>query len=361
METELKDILFVSQKEKKAPVSEMYVFAALLFLQRYPAQGEKVPEGLNDFLRITRNLLGNTPDRTLREWPSMLKALRTMIEAGASVFKPYEVISTLPASSLTGFREEQRQVEILKAKLIIQDPDFKPILDEMDENAYIRGKIGNIAKLLSNRKNVERIAPQAFSVKKLTDFFDAYKAMEKYDNARSFDGVWSELLDTSMYEDNEYRCWYGGGCNEYDTLEIHPALLELVQKCANMNIEDVLVTREKEYVRSMIQKHGNDLGVITEPKAQLYLLYIFTLRVLGNKNWRDFFKKGFNFAWLRKGKGFSTPFVQTGEQKEAVFQTYRAQFHKQDELIENRTPFPNLAGNNKQFSERLANFANWDE
>lgn len=274
LEAELKDILFVSQIEKKAPVSEIYVFAALLFLQKYPPRGENIPNGLNDFLRITRNLLGNTPDRTLREWPGMLKALRGMIEGGRKTYDAYGVLSALPASSLTGFREEQRQAEKFKARLIGHDPGFKQILDEVDENVYIRGKIGNIAKLLSNKKDVSAITAQDFSVKELTDFFQAYESLEKYNDSKDFDGVWGDLLDTSMYDNDDYRCWYGGGCNEYETLEIQPALLELAKKCANGDIEDILLKREKEYVRKMIADYGDDLSVITNPKAQLYLLYI---------------------------------------------------------------------------------------
>lgn len=355
LDEELKQVLFHPQSGKnRAPVSEMYVFAALLFLKRYP-EGNSIPSGLNDFLRIVRNLLGNTPDRSIREWPTMITSIQSLIDAGAEMYDAYAVLNGLDASKLGGFREEQRYVEKLKARLIAHNAAYRPILEEIDENTYLRGKIANLARLLSEKQKLEDIQGGDFEAANLEAVLRSYEALESHNEASHFEGVWGELLATSMYTCNNSRCWWGEGCNEYDTVYIHPALLKLALYCKNKNVEEALIAREKQYINDEC-KGITDFSGILNPKKQLYLLYIYTLRVLRG-GWKDFFRIGFNFAWLPKEAGYDTPFDNNPFQSGGIFQTYRAYFRNPQEILKERTPIANLAGATTDFNQKLRVFA----
>ena len=79
----------LSEREKiDMHMYEVYVFAALLFLEKYPAKDGQLPQGIDDFLRVVRNLLGNSPDRA-SEWPNIIRSIRSLLMQGGHPYPLY--------------------------------------------------------------------------------------------------------------------------------------------------------------------------------------------------------------------------------------------------------------------------------
>lgn len=340
-------------------ITQLGVFAALLFLDKQPDA-----DGMEDFMRVVRNLIENQPDSGVREWPTMIASIRTLISSDV-----YAVLRE-KGNSLKGFRSEQVRIEIYKAHLIDTQPEALSLIRMMDDNASLMGRLENIIiesqepKATSKFKLKLAEIPYAdIDLKALEKTFKGYEAIAGKDN--EFNEIWGDLLPTSMYKENEYTCWWDDASDRYSDYAVHPVILKLAREVANekCNVQSALIRREKKFVNKMLDKYGGDLSLVDTSKEQLYLLYIMSVRIVNpNLSWHHFFKYGrFNFGWLKSEAGFTTPFtapLSNGGDRNPIYQAYSQRFNSSCGIKDYRTPdilFANARG--PKILERLAEWA----
>lgn len=325
-------------------MKQLGVMAALIFLDE-----RKGTDGIGDFMRVVRNLIENTADKSLREWPTLIGSIRNLVSPDV-----YAVLRQ-PELSLKGFRREQRDIEIFKAKLIESHSDAYSLICKMDDNSALHGRLGNI--IIENQEPVPTdkfklalndIAPKDVDIQRLNNLFEAYESMRTFASGDDFNGIWGDLLNTRLYKFNEYVCWYDDENDNYSDYNVHPVLLKLAREIADNNddIDATLVNREKKFVKKMLAEYGGDFATASSPKHQLYLFYIMTVRFM-DMTWQDFFMRyGFNFGWVKTENGYTTPFdsplVINGEPisstRNIIYQTYKTRFVEGYGVVNRRTP-----------------------
>ena len=79
----------------------------------------------------------------------------------------------------------------------------------------------------------------------------------------------------------------------------------------------------------LYKESKGDLAAIDNPKKQLFLLYVITVRLL-NEERSIFFNKGDSFGWLEREKGYFSLFngIEGCSMKQPIFQTYSSQFRR---------------------------------
>lgn len=335
-------------------MKQLGVMAALIFLDE-----RKGTDGIGDFMRVVRNLIENTADKSLREWPTLIGSIRNLVSPDV-----YAVLRR-PELSLKGFRREQRDIEIFKAKLIESHSDAYSLICKMDDNSALHGRLGNI--IIENQEPIPTdkfklalndIAPKDVDIQRLNNLFEAYESMRTFASGDDFNGIWGDLLNTRLYKFNEYVCWYDDENDNYSDYNVHPVLLKLAREIAdnNGNPDATLVRREKEFVKEMLAKYSGGLGTVSSPKHQLYLLYIISVRLM-DMPWQDFFmRNGFNFGWVKAENGYTTPFdsplvvnreIVSGT-RNIIYQTYNTRFASGYGVVDYRTPRLLLANQSKR-------------
>ena len=335
-------------------MKQLGVMAALIFLDV-----RKGTDGIGDFMRVVRNLIENTADKSLREWPTLIGSIRNLVSPDV-----YAVLRQ-PELSLKGFRREQRDIEVFKAKLIEEHPDAYSLICKMDDNVALRGRLGNMIVECQEPVPTDRfkltlsdIAPNDVDIQRLEKLFEAYETMRTFASSGDFNGIWGDLLNTRLYRFSEYVCWYDDEDDNYSDYNVHPVLLKLAREIAdnNGNIDATLVSREKKFVRKMLAEYGGDLATVSSPKHQLYLLYIMTVRFM-DMTWRDFFMRyGFNFGWVKAENGYTTPFdspLVVNDQtvngtRNIIYQTYKTRFVEGYGVVDYRTPRVHVANQSKR-------------
>lgn len=329
-------------------VKQLTVFGALKFLQIIPSAS-----GLADYVRVIRNLIANTSDRGMREWPIMIESILKLIST--------DVYSTLLTQEmqLPGLRSEQRDIEIFKAKIIDIAPEALGLVARMDEDSEMQAREGNLIIEMSEPKVTDKfsltlkdINPAEINCKKLEEYFNAYVALRNYQDNGQFNGIWGELLKTRIYKSNEYVCWWNDGDNNYIDYANHPVMMKLVRLVvdAKGDVDKAMATRQRQIVKKLLDKSNNDLSSLSEPKDQLYILYVLTTRIL-KKSWRNFFVcERFNFGWVETQAGYTSPFKELlGSSTNKIFQTYPQRFRGETGVVSYRTPFvmnANVRGHN---------------
>lgn len=319
-------------------VKQLTVFGALKFLQEM-----KSANGLTDYIRVVRNLIANTTDRGMREWPVMIESILKLISI--------DVYSTLltPEIQLPGLRSEQREIEIFKAKLLKINPDARTLVARMDEDSKMQAREGNLIIEMSEPDATDKftislkdITPEEVDCEKLEKYFHAYVSLRNYNDKGDFNGIWGELLQTRLYKSNEYVCWWNDGDNNYIDYANHPVMMMLVRLVVNANgdVEKAISMRQHGIINDLMNKSNNDLSTLSDPKDQLYILYVLTTRILG-KTWRDFFVcERFNFGWVEAETGYTSPFKELlGGPTNKIFQTYPQRFRSETGVVPYRTPY----------------------
>ncbi len=318
-------------------VKQLSVFGALKFLQTLQSTN-----GLPDYLRVIRNLIANTADRSMREWPVMIESILKLVSTDV-----YSILLA-PDIQLPGLRSEQREIEIFKAKIIDKYPEAINLIARMDEDLEMQAREGNLIIEMSEPKATDRftlslkdIIPEEVDCEKLEKYFDAFVALRNYKDNGHFNGIWGELLQTRLYKSNEYVCWWNDGDNNYIDYANHPVMMMLVRLVVNAegDVEKAIATRQQRIIKKLLDKSNNDLSSLSEPKDQLYVLYILTTRVLG-KSWREFFVcERFNFGWVETESGYTSPFKELlGSYTIKIFQTYPQRFRGETGVVAYRTP-----------------------
>lgn len=344
----------LTQFSETDAMKQLGVMAALIFLDI-----QKGTDGIGDFMRVVRNLIANTADKSIREWPTLIQSIRKLVSPDV-----YSVLRK-PELSLKGFRSEQRDIEVFKAKIIESHPNAYGLICKMDDNPALRGRLGNIIIECQEptptdmfNLTLNNIAPEDLNIQRLNKLFEAYENMRIYASSDDFNGIWGDLLNTRLYKFNEYVCWYDDEDDNYSDYEIHPVLLKLAREIADNNgdIEATLETKEKKFVKQMLSEYNGLLATVNSPKQQLYLLYIMTVRFM-DMTWLDFFRcTRYNFGWVNAENGYTTPFSSplvvnnetVNDTRNIIYQTYSARFIVRNGIVEYRTPRVLLANQPKR-------------
>lgn len=325
----LTDVIVNNAHDDAATV--LLLYAALQYVIKY-----KEDSGIKDYLIVVRNMVFNTKDKSQREWPRLLPALKTL--TSDNIYK----LLLNPDIHVEVIYSEQRKEEIRKAGLISTNQAFKHLLQMIENDTNFKG---NINALLNGACINEKV-----DFDTLGKLYNAYKLIAKSD----FYEVWGDLLATNVYIQSEWRVWFD------DNYEKNPDVIQLAKDVMNHdnNIEKVLLCREQKFINKMQIEYG-DLSEVNQPKQQLYLLYILSRRIL-KYNINDFFTNGcYRFGWLKKDKsGFSSPFKYLNDKSGMVYQCYNSYFQYNRGLLDNRTPEVLRAnGAGKKPFEKLIIFA----
>lgn len=340
-------------------MKQMCVFAAIKYLRKFPNE-----KGIGDFIRVIRNLIANTPDRSMREWPTMVESINGLISQNV-----YALLAN-NTPSLAGFRVEQREIEIFKAKIIDKHPNAYSLICEMDSDPLLTAREGNLIIELHESKatdhftlKLDQINPDRVNINNLRNIFKAYKKLSTIHNSNYFDAVWGEFLQTDLYHSNDSECWWSDGDNNYINYANHPIILKLVREVMDNNgdADTTIVARQKRIIKQLLNKTTNDLSQLTNPQDQLYVLYIGTVALLG-KSYKDFFVCGrYNFGWVNAEPGYTTPFITLLDSsiRNQIFQAFPERFRKDTGIVDYRTPWIlKVNSRGKNFFQRLSDWAN---
>lgn len=309
----------------------LLLYAAMQYMIKY-----KEDSGIKDYLTVVRNMVYNTKDKSQREWPRLLPALKALTSDNI-----YDLLLK-PNLRIEVIYSEQRKEEIRKAGLISTNPCFKSLLQRIENNTYFRGNINALLNGACIKGEV--------NFDTLEKLYEAYKLIAQSD----FYEVWGDLLETKVYTQSEWRVWFD------DDYEKNPDIIQLAKDVMNhdYNVEKVLLCREQKFITKMQIEYG-DLSEVNQPKQQLYLLYILSRRIL-KYDISDFFTNDcYRFGWLKKDQaGFSSPFKYLNDNCGMIYQCYNSYFQYNRGLLDNRTPKVLKAnGAGKKPFEKLINFA----
>ncbi len=322
----LKDILKNAFDQKDFDTDKKYLlFCAITYLY-----DKKTSYGIEDYLRVTRNLILNTDDKSAREWPRIIDSL-------SSLAKTENLYKTLAYDkpTLHGLRNQQCEEEYFKAELILTR-QAENLIRQIEDNHWFKGNITNI--LLANacpdeagmaKLRLSQVPTASYDLNTLKTLYESYKTMAK----DKFGEIFGDLLDSSLYTHKKDT-----GRLVYDDSGYakSPAILFLAKSFSqyhSQDLTDFLICREKSFVKGQALTYP-DFSQIRDVKVQLQLLYIITRRIM-NQSYRQFFKNdNWNFGWLKKEKGFvslfssgienDSQFSQPGTNP--IFQTYQWQF-----------------------------------
>ena len=341
------DMLKMTLEGKREGTRYLLLFSALLYYYNH-----KVEADFGDYIRVVRNLVYNTIDKSIREWPRLIKSLSNLI-ADCNVYTL--LLKDKFNDNLEGFHLPQRKEEIVKAEIIKAFPDAKSVIFDAEDNIYLTGNINTLlmANFVSSHEAMKtfdwaNFDIQNFSVKKLSSLFKSYETISKND----FNWVWGELLTSTLYTHNTWLSRLDFD-NDYPH---HPAVillsLEYDKDSNRTTIETFVQDRQKRFVRKLISKY-NDLSMVRNVKEQLYLYYIVHTRLM-NGSYNSFFKNGYNFGWLKKQPGFSSIFSNgidndpMFEKSNPIFQTYSSVFRYNSGLKEKGALNEEIVGNKRK-------------
>ena len=199
-------------------------------------------------------------------------------------------INTL--GELEGLNKEQQEEEALKLEIFEKYEEYKNIIIEIENNNLFKGKIKKILLLfLSIKENEEKLNDNY----KLKDFyknkkdillkllenkniefqnlFNIYKESDLNKNK-----IWGELLlEDDVYKSNKNYIWLISN-EEYAFLKLVYLNIINIDKNISDNsirLEEFLNKNRKENIQNKLYiKNSEDFLEITEPKYQLYILYI---------------------------------------------------------------------------------------
>lgn len=317
--------IFVARLNGKNDTTQSFLLYSTLCFQ---FQG-KSDDHFYDFIRIVRNLVHNTADKSIREWPKLFKSINHLLsDENVHIILLKEKMSDF----LDGFYVPQRREEIFKSRIITQFPEAKEVVIAAEDNLFLKGNITLL--LASNFVNSEKgfndfdfdqVDTGNFDLKRLRNLLSAYETISE----SGFQTVWGDMLITSFYTQQPWA-----RLTVVDDFSKNPSIallaMDYIKWPAKTGIDDFLRERERKFITRLI-KTNPDLSQVRDVKSQLYLYYILHKRIM-KKSSNSFFKKGYNFGWLDKEKGFTSIFskgvdkCQWFPEKNPIFQTYSSQF-----------------------------------
>lgn len=356
--TTLSDIISNAIQGSSMTIDKMIIlYSSLLFYRKH--KNDK----LNDYIRVTRNLIYNTNDKSERDQPRILKSLEKLSE-NADV---YEILSQNDIN-LEGLRNSQCKEEHFKALLIRKYPESKELLFKMEDNSNLCGKISPLlaGSYVSKEKEIASFKLMdtyidSFETERLQGIYNCYETISKSE----FELIWGDLINTTLYSHNR-----ASSRVVYDEDFSHnPAIIALSVSFFDSKIKELeafLIATEKQTIRELV-KTTNDFGSIKDVKIQLYLYYVVSRRIM-KKGVNDFFRNGWRFGWLSKEIGFSSLFHEgieydywyNGTGRNPIFQTYYSQFRYNWGLNKEHALPPEIVGDGRpqKAFERLIEWAN---
>ena len=356
--TSLADLLTISLKGDNMTIDMMVIlYSALKYLRCHGDIAE-----LKNFVRVIRNLIYNTKDKSERDQPRILSSLERL-SASDHV---YETLAE-EEFKLEGFRESQCREEHFKAQLRQQYIEAAETIELIEDNIWLRGNITNLLSgtYTSSAKNIESFElsddkVKSFDLQRLKNLYEHYDHISQ----NKFSSVWGDLLDSMLYthDKDSRRMLY-----DADTFSKNPAVIALTvayMDSKKKDLETFLVESEKKTIRRLSKRH-EDLGEIRNVKQQLYIYYVLTRRIMG-LNINDFFKNEWRIGWLSKEKGVTSLFHEGIEGDpwfsepghNPIFQTYYSQFRYNGGLNKRHALPPEIVGNRPQKAfEKLLEWA----
>lgn len=356
--TSLADLLTISLKGDNMTIDMMVIlYSALKYLRCHGDIAE-----LKNFVRVIRNLIYNTKDKSERDQPRILSSLERL-SASDHV---YETLAE-EEFKLEGFRESQCREEHFKAQLRQQYIEAAETIELIEDNIWLRGNITNLLSgtYTSSAKNIESFElsddkVKSFDLQRLKNLYEHYDTISQ----NEFESVWGDLLDSMLYthDKDSRRMLY-----DADTFSKNPAVIALTvayMDSKKKDLETFLVESEKKTIRRLSKRH-EDLGEIRNVKQQLYIYYVLTRRIMG-LSIDDFFKNEWRIGWLAKEKGFTSLFHEGIEGDpwfsepghNPIFQTYYSQFRYNGGLNKRHALPPEIVGNRPQKAfEKLLEWA----
>ena len=345
--TSLADLLTISLKGDNMTIDMMVIlYSALKYLRCHGDIAE-----LKNFVRVIRNLIYNTKDKSERDQPRILCSLERL-SASDHV---YETLAE-EEFKLEGFRESQCREEHFKAQLRQQYIEAAETIELIEDNTWLRGNITNLLSgtYTSSAKNIESFElsddkVKSFDLQRLKNLYEHYDHISQ----NKFSSVWGDLLDSMLY--THYKD-FGRMMYDADTFSKNPAVIALAvayMDSKKKDLETFLVESEKKTIRRLSKRH-EDLGEIRNVKQQLYIYYVLTRRIMG-LNINDFFKNEWRIGWLSKEKGFTSLFHEGIEGDpwfsepghNPIFQTYGSQFRYNGGLNKRHALPPEIVGANR--------------
>ena len=358
--TSLSDLLALSLKGDNMTIDMMVIlYSALKYLRYHGDIAE-----LKNFVRVIRNLIYNTNDKSERDQPRILCSIERL-SASVNIFEALAIEGV----KLEGLRESQCCEEHFKARLRQLNPEAADAIEQIEDNTWLRGNITNLLSgtYVSSAKDIasfelsdEKV--ESFDLQRLKNLYLHYDRI----SYNEFSSVWGDLLDSMLYthyKDSSRMIF------DYDAFGKNPALIELAVAYMNSKKEDLesfLIGTEKKTILRLSNKH-EDLGEIRNVKQQLYIYYVLTRRVMG-LSVNDFFRNGWRIGWLAKEKGFTSLFHEgiEGDPRfsesghNPIFQTYSSQFRYSWGLNTEHALPPEIVGANRpqKAFDKLLEWAN---
>ena len=230
-------------------------------------------------IRIFRNLIQNSNINA----SNLHNVVNSLKKFNNNVYKLGE---------LDVLNKEQQEEEALKLEIFEKYEEYKNIIIEIENNNLFKGKIKKILLLfLSIKENEEKLNDNY----KLKDFyknkkdillkllenkniefqnlFNIYKELDLNKNK-----IWGELLlEDDVYKSNKNYIWLISN-EEYAFLKLVYLNIINIDKNISDNsirLEEFLNKNRKENIQNKLDiKNSEDFLKITEPKYQLYILYI---------------------------------------------------------------------------------------
>lgn len=230
-------------------------------------------------IRIFRNLIQNS-DINASNLHNVVNSLKKF---NNNVYKLGE---------LDVLNKEQQEEEALKLEIFEKYEEYKDIIIEIENNDLFKGKIKKILLLFLSIKEKDEKLNDNYKLKdfyknkkdilikllenkniEFQNLFDIYK--ELYLNKNE---IWGELLlEEDVYKSNKNYIWLISN-EEYAFLKLVYLNIINIDKNISDNsirLEEFLNKNRKENIQNKLDiKNSEDFLEITEPKYQLYILYI---------------------------------------------------------------------------------------
>lgn len=160
--------------------SATYTQKVLFFAQTEYLRRNKTfkKEKFEEWMRVVRNIVsrgdvdkdGNRPDivRSPQSFDGAVNLINELSEYCSDIYKNLSTITSIKSQ----FAKEQIEEEKIKAKLIIQYPDYREIIFSAEDNELLRGRIDFLFYCMDYDKNPETFNFELF--KKLTNVMNTY-------------------------------------------------------------------------------------------------------------------------------------------------------------------------------------------
>lgn len=282
-------------------------------------------------IRIFRNLIQNSNINA----SNLHNVVNSLKKFNNNVYKLGE---------LEGLNKEQQEEEALKLEIFEKYKEYKDIIIEIENNNLFKGKIKKILLLFLSIKEKDEKLNDNYKLKdfyknkkgillkllenkniEFQNLFNIYKELDLNKNK-----IWGELLlEEDVYKSNKNYIWLISN-EEYAFLKLVYLNIINIDKNISDNsirLEEFLNKNRKENIQNKLDiKNSEDFLEITEPKYQLYILYIlgydnkyYIFDKIGNIN-KNFGIYGNQYKYKDKNKNSleNSPFNH-----KLVFQSYR--------------------------------------